>query len=66
MGMLGLNARYVGGFHGYEAMRNWFDRGCNISNCQVHTFEIWSIAALYTDYSSASGSLNWLGTRFHS
>ena len=64
--MLILNAGFVGVFWGHKAMRNWFDRGCKIGNCQVHTFEVWSVAGSHGNYYNASRSLNWLGTCFDS
>lgn len=34
-----LEWRICKGFHGFEVVRNWFGRGCNISGFQVHTLK---------------------------
>ena len=64
--MSGFYARFVGIFHSYDAMRNRFDRGCKIGSCQIHTFEVWSIAGSHGNCSNSSSSLNWLDTHFDS
>ena len=64
--MLGLNAGIVGVVREYEAMRNWFDYGCKIRNCQVYNFEMWSVAGSHGNNCSASRLLNSLRTCFDS